>query len=88
MIGNVMEELNQFAGLKLMSSIDFEKKIKSMMTDNSSTMIESILMYCESNGIEVETAAALVSPRMKSEIETEAINSRMIISKKARLPIA
>lgn len=87
MIGSIMEEKSEFAGLKIMSSIDFEKKIKSIMTDKASTMIESIVMYCESNGIEIETAAALISPRMKSEIETEAINSRMMISKKARLPI-
>ena len=79
--------MSETLGLKIMSSKDFETKIKTMMIESSMTMIESVIHYCQSNGIEVETAASLISPRMKSEIETEAINSRMIISKKARLPI-
>lgn len=87
MIGSIMENTPDFSGLKIMSSLEFEKKIKDIMIDKASTMIESIVMYCESNGIEIETAAALISPRMKSEIETEAISSRMMISKKARLPL-
>lgn len=74
-------------GLKIINSKDFELRIKEQMVSKSMTMIESVIHYCESNGIEIETAASLISPRMKSEIETEAISSRMIISKKARLPI-
>lgn len=74
-------------GLKILSSKEFETKIKTMMIESSMTMIESVIHYCELNGLEVETAASLISPRMKSEIETEAIAARMIISKKARLPI-
>lgn len=74
-------------GLKILTSKEFETKIKTIMEDSSLSMIESIVHYCEINGIEIETAASLISPRMKGEIESEAINSRMIISKKARLPI-
>jgi len=79
--------MNETFGLKILTSKEFETKIKLIMEESSMTMIESIIHYCEINKIEVETAAALISPRMKSEIESEAINSRMIISKKARLPI-
>lgn len=79
--------MSEILGLKIMSSKDFEIKIKTMMIESSMTMIESVIHYCQSNGIEIETAASLISPRMKSEIETEAISSRMMISKKARLPI-
>jgi hypothetical protein len=49
-------------------------------------MIDAIVLYCEEKNIEIETAAALVSPRMKSRIETEAMDSNMI-TKKARLPL-
>lgn len=73
--------------LKILSSKDFEKEIKSLMQTKSMSIIDAIVFYCEKRGIEVETAASLVSPRLKSEIEAEAIASRMIISKKARLPI-
>ncbi len=79
--------MNEIAGLKIINSKEFESRIKTQMSSKSMTMIESIIHYCEQNGIEIETAAALISPRMKSEIESEAISSRMIISKKARLPI-
>lgn len=79
--------MNDTVGLKILTAKEFEVKIKTLMKDLSMTMIESIVHYCQTNGIEIETAASLISPRMKSEIESEAINSRMIISKKARLPI-
>lgn len=79
--------MSETLGLKIISSKDFETKIKAMMVESSLTMIEAVIHYCQSNGVEVETAASLISPRMKSEIETEAIAARMIISKKARLPI-
>ena len=79
--------MSELTGLKILNSKEFESKIKTQMLSKSMTMIESIIHYCEMHGIEIETAASLISPRMKSEIESEAISSRMIISKKARLPI-
>jgi hypothetical protein len=79
--------MTETIGLKILNSKEFESRIKTQMISKSMTMIESIIHYCEQNGLEVETAASLISPRMKSEIENEAITSRMMISKKARLPI-
>lgn len=79
--------MNDTVGLKILTAKEFEVKIKTIMKDSSLTMIESIVHFCQLNNLEIETAASLISPRMKSEIESEAISSRMIISKKARLPI-
>lgn len=79
--------MNDTVGLKILTSKEFEVKIKTIMKESSLTMIDSIVHFCQMNGLEIETAASLISPRMKSEIESEAISSRMIISKKARLPI-
>lgn len=79
--------MSETVGLKILNSKEFEKEIKYIIQEKDMTIIEAILLYCESKGIEIETAAALVSPRLKSEIEAEAIAARMIISKKARLPI-
>ncbi len=79
--------MTEAIGLKILNSKEFESRIKTQMISKSMTMIESIIHYCEQNGLEIETAASLISPRMKSEIENEAITSRMMISKKARLPI-
>lgn len=79
--------MSEIVGLKILSSKEFETEIKNIMKTKMITTIESIILFCEQRGIEIETAASLISPRLKSEIEAEAIASRMIISKKARLPI-
>jgi hypothetical protein len=49
-------------------------------------MIDAIIEYCTIKNIEVETAASLITPRMKSSIEGEAMKLKMI-APKARLPI-
>lgn len=74
-------------GLKILTSIEFESRIKCIMESKEATMIEAIIMYCEDHKIEVETAASLVTPRMKVSIENEAIKSRMIVGAKAKLPL-
>ena len=79
--------MTEIVGLKILNSKEFETEIKNIMKTKSVNIIDAIIHFCEQRGIEVETAAALISPRMKSEIESEAIATRMIISKKARLPI-
>jgi hypothetical protein len=73
--------------LNILTSKEFERHITSIMREKQPiTMIDAIVLYCEEKNIEIETAAALVSPRMKSRIETEAMDSNMI-TKKARLPL-
>lgn len=79
--------MTEIVGLKILSSKEFESEIKNIMKTKCINIIDAIVHFCEQRGIEIETAASLVSPRLKSEIEAEAISSRMIISKKARLPI-
>jgi anthranilate phosphoribosyltransferase len=74
--------------LRILNQKDFENTIKEIMKSKAPiTMIEAILFYCESKKIEVETAASLITPRMKSEIEAEAIGARMLLNRPARLPI-
>jgi hypothetical protein len=50
-------------------------------------MIEAVLLFCEERNLEIETAAGLITPKMKASIEGEAIKSRMITINRARLPI-
>lgn len=79
--------MSETLGLKILNSKEFEAEIRSIMSAKALSIIDAIVHFCEQRNIEVETAASLVSPRLKNEIEAEAIASRMIISKKARLPI-
>ena len=73
--------------LNILTAKEFERHIIDIMNDKRPiSMIDAIVLYCEEKKIEVETAAALVSPRMKSRIETEAMDLNLIV-RKARLPI-
>jgi len=73
--------------LKILTQKEFESEIKQVQRDKHPiTMIDAILEYCTQKNIEVETAASLITPRMKSAIEGEAMKLKMIASK-ARLPI-
>lgn len=74
--------------LKIITNKQFEGEIKKLIKEKYPiSMLDAVLLYCEQKGIEVETAASLITPRMKSTIEGEAIKARLIKSDKARLPI-
>jgi hypothetical protein len=73
--------------LKILTQKEFESEIKKIQRDKHPiTMIDAILEYCSIKNVEVETAASLITPRMKSSIEGEAMKLKMI-APKARLPI-
>ena len=73
--------------LKILTQKEFEAEIKQIQRDKFPiTMIDAILEYCTIKNVEVETAASLITPRMKSSIEGEAMKLRMI-APKARLPL-
>lgn len=73
--------------LKILTQKEFEAEIKQIQRDKHPiTMIDAILEYCTIKNVEVETAASLITPRMKSAIEGEAMKLKMI-APKARLPI-
>ena len=74
--------------LKILTHKQFEAEIKQLIREKYPiSMLDAVLLYCEQKGIEVETAASLITPRMKSTIEGEAIKARLIKNEKARLPI-
>jgi hypothetical protein len=74
--------------LKILTSKEFENEIKSLIREKYPiSMLDAVLLYCEQKNIEVETAASLITPRMKSTIEGETIKARLITTGKARLPI-
>jgi len=74
--------------LKIITSKEFENEIKSLIKQKTPiSMLDAVLLYCEQKNLEIETAASLITPRMKSVIESEAIKARLITTGKARLPI-
>lgn len=74
--------------LNILTPKDFENRIKDLMKEKSPiSMIDAIVLFCEQNNLEIETAASLVSSKMKNVIESEAIKGKMITTKNAKLPI-
>lgn len=70
------------------SSSEFVKEIEKLVIQKQIEFFDAVLLYCEINNIEVETAAALVKQNsvLKAKIQYEAENLNMI-RKSARLPI-
>jgi hypothetical protein len=74
--------------LNILTPKEFEAHIKKLVIEKHPiTMIEAVLLFCEERNLEIETAAGLITPKMKASIEGEAIKSRMITINRARLPI-
>ncbi len=79
---------SKVTSLKILTAKEFESTIKEIMKVKAPiSMIDAILHFCEQTNIEVETAAALISNKMKGVIENEAIKQNLIHNKHARLPI-
>jgi hypothetical protein len=74
--------------LNILTTKEFESKIKDLMKEKAPiTMIDAIVLFCEKNNLEIETAASLISSKMKNVIEGEAIKGKMITPKHAKLPV-
>jgi hypothetical protein len=73
--------------LKILTQKEFEAEIKQIQKDKHPIpLIDAILEFCDRKNIEIETAASLITPRMKTALEGEAMKSGMIAAK-ARLPV-
>lgn len=70
------------------SSADFVKEIDRLVLNKNLTFFDAVMYYCETNNIEVETAASLIkqSAVLKARIQVEAENLNMV-RKTSRLPI-
>jgi phosphopantetheine adenylyltransferase len=70
------------------TSSDFVKEIERIVVNKKIEFFEAVLLYCEENNIEVETAASLVKQNvvLKAKIQYEAENLNLI-KRSSRLPI-
>jgi hypothetical protein len=70
------------------SSSEFIKEIDLIVTSRKTSFLEAVLLYCEMNNLEVETAAAIIRQNtvLKAKIQMDAENVNMM-KKTARLPI-
>lgn len=64
----------------------FSEQIMKLVSDTGLEYIEAIVEYCEQTGLDVETAAILITPALKSKIADEA-SSINLIERFSKLPI-
>ena len=64
----------------------FAKAIEEMMRRHRWNHIDAIVEYCRETGLEIEVAASLVNSNLKSKIESDAQEMRMMPTV-SKLPI-
>jgi hypothetical protein len=67
--------------------LKFTKAIEELVAETDYNYIEAICEYCKETGLEMEVAATLITPNLKSKIHEQAQNLNMIKEKGNRLPI-
>ena len=68
----------------------FVAEIETIKNDKNLTYMESVVLFCERNGYEIEAIALLIrkDPVLKAKIKDEAEIANLLKSKKSnRLPI-
>ena len=65
----------------------FALEIEGIVAKTDYTYLEAIAEYCRTSGLEIEVAATLVTPNLKSKIHEQAERLNMLKTKGNRLPI-
>ncbi|NBX73518.1 hypothetical protein EB118_16490 [bacterium] len=68
---------------------DFQEEIDKLVKNKGMEYIEAVVYFCETTGLEIESAASLIksSAKMKAVIQNEAEHLNYL-PKSARLPIS
>jgi len=65
----------------------FTLEIESLVANTDYTYLEAIVEHCKGTGLEMEIAATLIAPNLKSKIHEQAERLNMLKTKSNRLPI-
>jgi hypothetical protein len=64
----------------------FSMMIENLVAENALGYMDAICHHCKETGLEIEVAATLISPALKSKIKEEAQDNNLL-KKTSRLPI-
>jgi hypothetical protein len=82
------KELEQAIEDKFLTPSRFAIEIEKIVAEEKCNYIDGIVMYCESNGIEVESVTKLISKPLKEKLKWDAIRLNfMKRSSRAKLPL-
>jgi len=68
--------------LKLQNQVTFATHIENLVKEKKLTYMEAVIEYVNLTGIDFEKIKKLISPKIKSEIENEAIYYNMLPDRK------
>ena len=71
---------------EIMTSQKFSLLIEQMVLDKQCSYMDAIVLYCEKNEMEIESAAKLVNIKIKQQLEIE-YGELNFLPKAAKLPI-
>jgi len=82
------KELEQAIEDKFLTSSKFSSEIERVVLEENCNYIDAIVLFCEVNGIDIESVTKLVSKPLKERLKYDAISLNFMrrISK-AKLPI-
>jgi len=71
-----------------MNSKEFSLKIEALVKEKKISYMDAVILYCDSNDIDVSTVNPMINKVLKEKIKSEAISLRMVKEKKGGvLPI-
>lgn len=81
-------ELKEEFNKKFLTSEKFCQEIESLVLKEKINYIDAIVLFCDTNGIEVDSVSKLITKPLKEKLKWDAIRLNYIKkTSKARLPI-
>lgn len=81
-------ELKEEFNKKFLTSEKFCQEIESLVLKEKINYIDAIVLFCDANGIEVDSVSKLITKPLKEKLKWDAIRLNYIKkTSKARLPI-
>jgi hypothetical protein len=71
---------------EIMTSQSFSLLIEQLVLDKRCSYVDAIVLYCEKNAMEIESAAKLCNVKIKQHLEIE-YGELNFLPKSAKLPI-
>ena len=82
------KQLEQVIEDKFITATKFSLEIEKLVAEEKCNYIEGIVLYCENNGIEIESVTKLISKPLKERLKYDAINLNFMKKiSQAKLPL-
>ena len=81
-------QLEQVIEDKFITATKFSLEIEKLVAEEKCNYIDGIVLYCENNGIDIESVTKLISKPLKERLKYDAINLNFMKKiSKAKLPL-